>query len=270
MTAHTTLYPPVPEAPDASGKPLRLLPLLGWAVLGGVLGVLFARGLLPLPYPPGGGVLFLLGAVLSLWPHVLLHEAGHALAGRLAGMRLLVAMIGPWRLQKEAGRWRVSRAGAIAGLSGFAGMFPPPGREISRTGMAVFMLGGVLANLATAALLLVAVRALASPAALGLLQGDTWVSLFLAVAKLGLLQGAAWMALFLAVINLLPLTVQGWQSDGRQLCGLMRGEADALRYQQLQRLSGLGMAGIRPRDWPENLGASSCGGSRHQPDWPPV
>ncbi len=257
LPEHAALYPPPVPSPGEGQKnqsPWRWLAMvLGWGMLGALIAVLESRDLLPSPYPRGGGMLFLLGLVLSFWPHVLLHEAGHALAGRLAGMRLLVAMIGPWRLQKEAGRWRVSRAATIAGLGGFAGMFPPPGREISRPGMAFFMLGGILANLATAAVLLVAVRALASPAALGLLQGDTWVSLFLAVAKLGLLQGAAWMALFLAVINLLPLTVQGWQSDGRQLWGLVRDEANTQRYLQLQRLSGLGMAGVRPRDWPAHL-----------------
>lgn len=236
---HAALYPP-PVPPPGEGKKTKspwrwLVVLLGWGMLGALIAVLESRDLLPLPYPSGGGLFFLLGVVFSLWPHMLLHEAGHALAGRLAGLRLLVAAVGSWRLQKQADRWHLTRGQAIAGLAGFAGMFPPPERDIPRPGLALFMLGGILANFATATVLLLAARH-ALPTALT-----------------SALLGAAWTALFLALVNLMPLTVQGWQSDGRQLWGLLRDEADTQRYLQLQRLSGLGMAGVRPRDWPAHL-----------------
>lgn len=176
------------------------------------------------------------GLVLGVWFHIVLHEAGHALAGLAAGMRPLALGVGRWRFERGAsGAWRRRRADAIAGLGGFAIMLPRTGRGRSRPAQAVYLLGGPLANLLTAlAAWLVATR-LSQPVAAAALSGF----------------GVG--ALFLGLANLVPFRTHGWLSDGMGLWQLLRGAYDALLGQRLQAAAGLALSGVRPRDWPPDL-----------------
>lgn len=233
---HASLYPPPrPVAgTGASGGGIwrSLLRLMAGMLAGLVFGMAVAHFGFTLA---GDGVPFVLlaGLLLGLWPNIVLHEAGHALAGMARGMRVIAAGIGPLRLERLADGWEVRRGGMIQGLGGFAALVPAAGSG-SRADMAVMLAGGPGANLLTAALAV----PLASLA-------DGWVA--------AALQGFGLGALLLGLVNLLPLQSGGWRSDGRGLLDLVRDPGTATAMLRMNQLTALSIAGTRPRDWPDTL-----------------
>ncbi|MDO5504938.1 MAG: M50 family metallopeptidase [Pseudoxanthomonas suwonensis] len=177
------------------------------------------------------------GLVLGTWLQTLLHELGHALAGRMAGMRLLALGVGPWRAQRGIdGRWQRHRSRGMQGVGGFAAMTPPPGVRPSRCRESVFVLGGITMNLLVGGLAF-------ALAASGWLP--TWAAPPMALFGV--------VGLLMAAINLLPFRTLGWHSDGKVLLDLWRGHPEALAQHNVRQLVALTLAGVRPRDWPAAL-----------------
>lgn len=233
-------HPPA-EAPAHAprGRGRRLLRSAGLALAGAAIGAAGAFtgmhlvGRIDTALPMG---VLLVAAVLSVWPHIVLHEAGHAVAGIARGMRPVAFGIGRWRWDRGRSGWRFRRGGPLAGISGFAALLPEGERGLSRRDQALYLLGGPFANLLTAAL------------ALGLL----W-ALEAAPVAAAVLAGVGASAALLGLYNLVPFHSQGWRSDGRNLLDLLRRSPEAALQQQIHRLLALNMAGVRPRDWPEAL-----------------
>lgn len=232
-----SLMPPAPEAP-ATKRPLwrRALRPLALFLAGGLFGVGLAKLGLPAleTLPRGTGFALLAGFFLSLWPHIVLHEAGHALAGLSRGMYAIAFGVGPLRIERGSNdRWRWRYGGGVRGIGGFAALLPRGERGLSRLDQTVFLLGGPLANLVTAALCLALV---------------VWVpmSTWWIAAGLGVTLGAVFMGLG----NLVPLHKEGWRSDGRGLLDLARRTPDAALQLQINQLMALSLADVRPRDWP--------------------
>ena len=173
---------------------------------------------------------------LGLWPHILIHEAGHVVAGLAGGQRAVAFGIGRWRFERGRDGWRAWRGAAIAGIGGFAALVPDRERGAGAAAQALYLLGGPLSNLVVAALAwLVATRVAVHPLAVG-----AW----LGVAAGGLLVGA---------LNLVPFRTQGWRSDGMGLLDLARRTPDAALLQRAQSAMALSLVGVRPRDWPDTL-----------------
>ncbi|WP_149195703.1 hypothetical protein [Luteimonas suaedae] len=236
------LLPPAPPAATHARPPARrflrwLVSMAAFAGAGMVVGFAAAHAgarlgadLLPSP-----GWAVLAGFVLATWPNIVLHEAGHAAAGLARGMRALAFGVGPYRIERGAGGWRFRRGGGVRGISGFAALLPGDERGFGRIDQAIFLAGGPLANLITAALGLIAAA---------LLAGSAWAAAA---------QGAAYSALLIGAVNLVPFQSKGWRSDGRGLLDLLRATSDAALQQQINRIMALSLAGVRPRDWPEAL-----------------
>ncbi|TYT26510.1 hypothetical protein FZO89_09705 [Luteimonas viscosa] len=233
-------HPPAAPPPPPRGKALLkcVMFFLLSAFVGGIAGWGVARAGLPfgnaLPAVSWGWVLAF--AVLMAWPHIVLHEAGHALCGLARGMRPIAFGIGPLRWDRGGSGWRFRHGSRVAGISGFAALLPVGDRGLSRTDQALYLLGGPLANLATAAFAL-ALLPLAG-------EGRVLASFLL---------GTAGSALLLGLANLAPFRSQGWRSDGRGLLDLLRRSPDAALQQRIAQLLALNMAGVRPRDWPGEL-----------------
>lgn len=232
---HAAFPPPPPEALDTGGRGWRKA--LAAFALSLPVGLAFGWGIGRLGVRVGVSLpAMLLAAGLSFWPHIVLHEAGHALAGLARGMRPLAFGIGPWRWERGQSRWRFRRGGGIGGASGFAALLPRGGRGLSRGDQFAYLCGGPAANLLTAALALSLL-----PLAAG---SRAWT---------GALLGIALCAALLGLLNLLPFHSQGWRSDGRGLLDLLLRTPDAALQQQLHQVMALCLAGVRPRDWPEAL-----------------
>ncbi|MCD9029068.1 hypothetical protein LDO26_12740 [Luteimonas sp. BDR2-5] len=235
------LFPPPAGAGAPAATPWwrRLLGLAGWMLGGGVAGfgiAAFGSSILD-GLPRGGGLALLAGFLVGLWPHIVIHEAGHALAGLSRGMQAVAFGVGPFRAERGGdGRWRWRNGGGIRGIGGFAALLPRGERGLSTTDQVVFVLGGPLANLLTAAACIGVARLLAGTP-------------LLALALLGVAMGA----LLLGLANLLPFRTHGWRSDGRGLLDLLRGAPDAALQLRVNQLMAMSMAGVRPRDWPDAL-----------------
>lgn len=238
--AATAAAPPAPLYPaertavargSATGWLALVIQGLAGAV-GGFLGIQWLDRLI------GGldlGLLLLaLGALVVVgWLQVLVHEAGHALAGALVGRRFVGAGIGPLQVDRGAGgrltfRW----ARGIRGIAGYAVMLPRA-REPRRRA-AVFILGGPLANLACAAVAFALWQRLADPPPLVLM----------------LLAITCAVGLVLGVVNLVPFHSHGWSTDGHGLLQLWGRPRHWQAMQAVQLALTSAVAGVRPRDWP--------------------
>lgn len=233
-----SLLPPARPHADVPGAATRRwLPIaiqfVGGAAVGAAFAFLGLRHLeawfetLPWPW-----WVFALLAIPMVWVHVLVHEAGHALAGAARGMHAIALGVGPVRIEKGTGGWHWRWGGGLAGISGFAALFPDPSRGLRRADQAWYLFGGPLANLGTAAVALAAASRV-DGAAHGVL-------LVFAVA-----------GVFLGLVNLVPFRSSGWRSDGLGLRELATGAPEAAPQMQAHQLVALSMAGVRPRDWPE-------------------
>lgn len=242
MTAAPTLPSTADLAPPDLPPPRRRFSLravvsfLALACFGGIVGALGARMLGDAP--PWQLAPLLLSLFAALWLQLVLHEGGHALAGIARGMRPIAFGLGPWRIERgQAGRWRTRWGGGIRGIGGFAALVPPPDRAMSALDEALYLLGGPLANLLSAA------------------AGFGWLALHPEAS--GLAAGMLWMfagsSLLLGVVNLVPFHSQGWRSDGRGLLDVLRGAPAATHMRRISQLAALSMVGVRPRDWPEAL-----------------
>lgn len=246
---HAAFYPPPPPAqPPRRRRVLRFaltLPL--YALVGGLFGAWLAHTDLL----PGNGLTSvsvpaaLAGLLLGFWPNIVLHEAGHALAGVGRGMRPLAFGIGPVRWERGQSGWRTRHGGWLGGASGFAALLPQGTRGLSRSDQMIFLAGGPVANLLTAAAVFALLRA----------QSDGG-------AAASLLLGFGACALFLGVLNLVPFQAHGWRSDGRGLLDLARRSPDAALHLRIQQVMALNLAGVRPRDWPDALVPASVPPSR--------
>ncbi|AWV05809.1 M50 family metallopeptidase [Marilutibacter maris] len=243
--AHAAFLPPAAPDTGRGGRPGKLgfpASLLLWILVGGLVGMLSGRmGIGPSAWiadwaPTASVPLALLFALLTIWPNIIVHEAGHALCGIARGMHAMAFGIGPLRLERGEHRWRFRRGAWLRGIGGFAALLPKGRRGLSRFDQACFFVGGPLANLATGVLALALLTSWTAPPAIA-----------------SLLLGTALSALFFGALNLLPFQTQGWQSDGRQLLDLARHSPDAVVRQRLRQLMALTLAGVRPREWPEAL-----------------
>lgn len=164
----------------------------------------------------------ILSSVFALLAVIIVHELGHAVFGVLAGFRLLSLQVGslqfspPFRL-----RWQTKLL--LPGYSGMAVLLPNRTQGLRLRGI-VMVLGGPLANLASAALFL-------------LPQIGWFGGLFAALSML------------LGVGNLVPFRKRAVASDGLRILMLLRNGAQGERWLAILQL----VADLHSGTDPENL-----------------
>lgn len=170
------------------------------------------------------------------------HEVGHLIAGKLAGLRFQLLIIGPLKLTHVQGRlrWGWSRGGWFNGL---AASIPEQNNNL-RQRMLLFAVGGPLASLLLTGI--IAVLAWVSHNNLHIRQEMAWIpeSLFLTTA----------VSAFFFLSAMRPGHYQnGLLTDGGRILMLLRGNAPAARWCALVALNSANMQGVRPRDWDPHL-----------------
>lgn len=236
MARNSHLYPsPQPRQSGSGGAGQWLVFIL----VGGLSGFYFSHFGIPSNFESAllDWFVMLLMVVLAIWVQTLIHEVGHVVAGYLVGKRLIAGGMGPLRLVRMAEGWRLQWVGSVQGIGGFAAMYTPHDQIEKRRHNAVFILGGPAANLIAAGLSLMALLVI-SPEATLLRQLLDWLLI---------------IGLVFALVNLMPFKVGGWSTDGRTLLNLLREDATLPTQLKLSQLLALGMAGVRPRDWPADL-----------------
>jgi hypothetical protein len=228
-------FAPLPLSPESTPK-THWARQLGNAAIGATVGGGATWFVLTYADPgPLGAIGLLVAFVVSIWLHVIVHEAGHAVAGLAGGLKPVAFGVGPLRMERTAHGWRWRRGGALAGISGFALLLPPADARPRRREQALYLLGGPLSNLLVGVPILLLSMA-APPGA--------WTVVGYAFGIAGIVLG---------VVNLVPFKTAGWLSDGAGLQLLHRDPEGAMAGFRVQQVVQSSMDGQRPRDWPASL-----------------
>ncbi len=187
---------------------------------------------------PGRFAVFLAGVPVLVFLLVLLHELGHLAGGRLAGFRAYLLLVGPLRVERIRERWTVGLNARLATWGGLAASAPDDAHNL-RGRMALYAVAGPGTNLLTGAAVLVVLVAVAPESLPPVLHA--WMIAF----TLG--------SFILGVLTLIPGQAGGMYTDGGRLLRLLRTGPELEGDLALIALTGLSLAGRRPREWPEAL-----------------
>lgn len=239
-------------------------------VLAFLLGVGLALGMLTLfgdsaPNPAAGeggassivaSIAFL---VVAAFLALVVHEVGHAIGGRLHGMRLGMLIVGPVHIQREPdGRlgWRFNRRLSLAG--GVVSSAPGSARGLRRA-MLSFVAGGPVTSI-VAGVLVLAVYALTDLRGAAAAQGPLQDALAAGVFMLGV------MSVGIGFVTLLPINQGAFVNDGKRILRLLRPGASADGYAATMAMGAYLIAGVRPRDLDPGLvaKATSLADGSHQ------
>jgi hypothetical protein len=207
--------------------------------------------------PRWAAPLFLvLGLPILLFLAVAAHEVGHLAAGRWAGFRAYLLLVGPVRLERVQDRWRLRFNPHLATWGGLAASAPVD--EVGlRARMIRYVAGGPGMSLLLGVAALAGAGILYASGLGGLgLDGVTPASgAALGFISLAVLGGAS---LVLAVVTLFPGRAGGLYTDGARLLRLVRGGDELPGELALMVLNGHAMGGLRPRDWSGPLLDRAC------------
>jgi hypothetical protein len=177
---------------------------------------------------------------LISWLAIILHEGGHLLGGKLAGMRPLLMFAGPIKLSFDRGVPPLSWNQALSTWGGLAIAIPVRGRA-NRGMLAMMVSGGPATSLFTASAGWIAAYLVADAARLP-------IALFAAVSTA------------IGFATLIPLRAGGFLSDGGQLLQIAKGSQSVEARLNLSIVIGESLSGVRPRDWSVSLVRESITG----------
>jgi hypothetical protein len=177
----------------------------------------------------GGMFVFFIALMLLIWLETIVHEVGHVVAGWLVGFRFVMITVSRLKLRATDRGLRVSLIDQTDIRSGSALMVPTTLHNL-RARWLVMTVGGMAGNLLLGCVFFVWMMCDYS---------GMW----------GLLPFATGLSFVLGLINLLPLKVNGYNSDGAYLNILLRGGARAGRFCYLTMITGASRMGQRPSQW---------------------
>ncbi|MGM0522787.1 MAG: site-2 protease family protein [Bacillota bacterium] len=173
------------------------------------------------------GLMLVISIFFALFLAINIHEFGHFVFGKLAGMDLLIYRIGFLEWKKVNGAFHVS-VEKMHGYGGLCGMIPKRLGDISNRSFIIYFFGGALFNLISAFLSYILILHTS-----GLLQMFLWVFVV--------------MSVFLGVSNLFPFkTSTMMMSDGAYIVGLIRGEKAVTDLVEMMNFSAQLQAGVSP------------------------
>lgn len=216
----------------------QMVPLLLLLLLGGICGFFIGRFVMTVARTGAStGMQLLLFGMLTvafcviLLAQILLHEAGHMLAGWLSGYTFCSFRIGSLMWVRQAGHVKLRRL-SLAGTGGQCLMNPPEPR-VGRFPFVLYNLGGSLLNLLTAPVFWLASRAAAGAPVFAVL-----------------LEMAAWTGFGFALINGIPLRLAAVDNDGRNIITLRQNPKASAAFWLQMRVNAMMAEGHRQKDLP--------------------
>jgi hypothetical protein len=197
-------------------------------------------------------LLLIVPIVVAYYVAIGVHESGHLLAALAVRFRPCAVQVGPLRIVREAGhfRLRLDRRN-LSPTGGFVVVLPAVGGRL-RGRMAFVDAAGPLTSLlvgASCLALLVALNPSPPMPARWAVRWDIAKHFLLHDAvSCGLCIASFWN-LGLAFGSLVPARGKRWLSDGGQLLSLFWYRRRTERELELSLLTGAMMHGLRPRDW---------------------
>ena len=216
-------------------------------IIGGLVGGISAAlifNLAGLPrFEPGisWGALVVPGIVLVFYLTVAVHEAGHLLAGAFSGFRPCILIVGPLKLERVSGRWRMGANRSAPIFGGLAAGVPIDAVNL-RQRMIRLIAGGPLASLVSGLIAVVVLAALKEPGPRITLTGQDAFGYILLLAF-------TLISLLIAFIALVPTVTEGYTSDGGQILKFLKNSPEVEAEVALTAVSTSSLAGTRPRDW---------------------
>lgn len=180
-----------------------------------------------------------------------IHEVGHAIGGRLRGMRLGMLIVGPVHIQREPdGRlsWRLNRRLSLAG--GVVSSVPGSTRGLRRT-MLSFVAGGPVTSIVVGVLVFM-IYVLADIGDTWALQGPLHDAVAAGMFFLGL------VSVGLGLVTLLPIYQGAFINDGKRILKLLLPGAYADAYAAVMALGAYAIAQVPPRDRDPDLVAKAA------------
>ena len=228
----------------------KLLKLLGGMLMGAAVGyfgvmaiIWLVEGSLPSSHGGKEGIdwgmmalsigVTLVGLFIAVLVHLILHEAGHLIAGLLTGYRFLSFRVFKFTLVKtEDGlRWKKFH---IAGTGGQCILELPEDQDVETVPWFWYNAGGVLMNLIIM-LLSIGLLRLLNPGVVGF----------------ALLAMLAFVGLFMAMMNGVPANIGGISNDGHNIWMLWRRPAERRYFLRSLQIAGQLSRGKRMSEMPE-------------------
>lgn len=177
-------------------------------------------------------VLLLVGIVAFLYIHIILHELGHLIGGRLTGYRFVSFRIGSFMWIRRNGKLSLAKY-SLAGTGGQCLMDPPEWKK-GKIPFLLYNAGGVLMNL---------LACLVFFAAAFLLGQIAWLHAFFILGGL--------LGIALMLVNGIPMQVGSADNDGNNIKH-MRQSIQTVRCFWVQlRINAENAKNIRIKDMPE-------------------
>lgn len=174
------------------------------------------------------GIFSMIAAVVIL---IIIHEGGHLVAGLLTGYKFVSFRIFNWTFIRINGKLTVKKF-AVAGTGGQC-LMSPPDVSLDKMPVAWYNLGGIIANLIAALLVL----------PLLFVDCHTFVTEF---ALIFLVIDA-----FLLIVNGIPMKVGGITNDAHNVLYLRKNPKAMLGLVLQLKFNAASQNGLRPKDMPE-------------------
>lgn len=177
--------------------------------------------------------MIIVSMILSFFLQVIIHEGGHLVCGLATGYRFVSFRIFHLTIIRQNGKFCFKRF-SIAGTEGQC-LLTPPDRPLQDIPCVLYNLGGVFANLLTAAIAIFPVLAV---------DGMPYpLKIFLSVF--------AFVGIFLGLMNGIPMKIGGIGNDADNIRLLLKDKNSKQALVTQLRINALVQKGVRPKDMPE-------------------
>lgn len=200
--------------------------------------------------PPSSIVANIAFLIVAAFLALAVHEVGHAIGGRLHGMRLGMLIVGPVHIQRGADRRLGLRLNRKLSLAGGVVSCVPGTTQGLRRAMLSFAAGGPVTSIVVGVLVLT-VYALADLGGTAAAHGPLQDALADGAFILGVI------SVGIGLVTLLPINQGAFVNDGKRIRTLRRPGASADGYAAVMALGAYPIAEMHPRDWDPDVVAQA-------------